>query len=207
MLSTYAWNVCACAALYFWSGLALQSVFPSPRQDIRRQVVTSLRSIPAYALLPTACDILLAAGWARDPEGYSVFGVIAHLAVVEFLVYWIHRLLHAPRLYWLHRTHHSFREGLTPYAGLAFHPVDGLLQAVPYVAAMFVTPVPRAVHRLLLFGSGFWSSYIHSAAESPSRFILGPKHHAEHHRSYLCNYGHYTKTMDVLFGTLQEYNH
>ena len=51
---------------------------------------------------------------------------------VEFFVYWQHRLLH--EIKWgykhLHYIHHKYNKehSLSPFAGLAFHPIDGILQ-------------------------------------------------------------------------------
>jgi Delta7-sterol 5-desaturase len=53
----------------------------------------------------------------------------------EWAIYWIHRYLHDNQtLYvWLHKTHHIYnnRGSLSPFAGLAFDPVDGLMQVRP----------------------------------------------------------------------------
>jgi lathosterol oxidase len=66
-------------------------------------------------------------------------GLLWHLAyfamymvAVEFGVYWNHRLLHEIgwAYKWLHHDHHKYNKEhtLSPFAGLAFHPVDGIIQ-------------------------------------------------------------------------------
>ncbi len=208
---SWASNTLGCLCVYAVTGAAFLRAFPAPTQDVRRHVVTSLRAIPLYALLPTACDALTRAGLTRAYPGMldrGVFGYVfflaAHLALVEVGVYWVHRALHHPRLYWLHQRHHSFKERLTPFAGLAFAPADGLLQAFPYALALLLLPIHAGTHKLLLFSSGTWAAYIHSADTRPSWLLLGPRHHAVHHRTFKHNYGHYTQAMDAIYGTLSE---
>lgn len=48
----------------------------------------------------------------------------------EWGIYWMHRYLHDNRFLYklLHRTHHIYNNNLSPFAGLAFHPIDGMLQ-------------------------------------------------------------------------------
>jgi len=50
----------------------------------------------------------------------------------EWAIYWIHRYLHDNQTLYLllHKTHHIYnnRGSLSPFAGLAFDPVDGLMQ-------------------------------------------------------------------------------
>lgn len=38
--------------------------------------------------------------------------------------------------------------------GLAFHPIDGILQAVPYMLALFIVPMHYLTHLMLLFLTG-----------------------------------------------------
>ena len=67
---------------------------------------------------------------------------LAYLFFVEWAIYWIHRGLHEVRwaYKWLHADHHSYnnKHDLSPLAGLAFHPVDGALQASPYLVGRVV---------------------------------------------------------------------
>ena len=57
---------------------------------------------------------------------------VLYMASVEFGVYWNHRLLHEIKwaYQWLHRPHHVFNKEhtLSPWAGLAFNPLDGIMQ-------------------------------------------------------------------------------
>jgi sterol desaturase/sphingolipid hydroxylase (fatty acid hydroxylase superfamily) len=63
----------------------------------------------------------------------------------------------------LHRPHHKYNKEhtLSPFAGLAFHPFDGMLQALPYSVTLFFCPMHFLTHELLLFATGVWTTNIH----------------------------------------------
>ena len=68
---------------------------------------------------------------------------------------------------YLHHIHHKYNKEhtLSPFAGLAFHPLDGCLQAAPYVAALFVVPAHALTFELLLFATGVWTTNIHDCVD------------------------------------------
>jgi len=68
---------------------------------------------------------------------------------------------------YLHHIHHKYNKEhtLSPFAGLAFHPLDGCLQAAPYVAALFVVPAHALTFELLLFATGVWTTNIHDCID------------------------------------------
>lgn len=115
------------------------------------QIWVSQVALVWYTLMPTIGEWMAENGWTRSVNTVEeVGGFVPYLAwtalylfAIEFCVYWIHRALHHPLIKWLHADHHKYNTGesLSPWAGLAFHPVDGMLQASPYVALLMVLPV------------------------------------------------------------------
>jgi Delta7-sterol 5-desaturase len=91
---------------------------------------------------------------------------------------------------------------MSPFAGLAFHPLDGILQAIPYTLALFIVPMHFLTHELLLFATAFWTSNIHDNLHARLLPVMGAGWHTIHHTTYKHNYGHYFVIMDWLFGTL-----
>jgi sterol desaturase/sphingolipid hydroxylase (fatty acid hydroxylase superfamily) len=87
-------------------------------------------------------------------------------------------------------------------AGLAFNPIDGILQAIPYTLTLLFLPMHFLTHELMLFATGIWTTNIHDCIHFRSRPIMGAGYHTIHHTSYRHNYGHYFTFMDQLFGTL-----
>ena len=100
--------------------------------------------------------------------------------------------------------HHKYNKEhtLSPFAGLAFHPLDGIMQALPYALALFIVPMHFMTHELLLFATALWTANIHDNIHANLLPIMGAGWHTIHHTSYRHNYGHYTVIMDWLFGTL-----
>jgi hypothetical protein len=117
---------------------------------IAAQMRVSWAAMPVYVLVPTACEWLAERGLTRayatlDEVGgveHWLVWTLAYLFFVEWAIYWIHRGLHEVRwaYKWLHADHHSYnnKHDLSPLAGLAFHPVDGALQASPYLVGRVV---------------------------------------------------------------------
>lgn len=88
--------------------------------------------------------------------------------------------------------------------GLAFHPLDGILQAISHVIALFLLPMHFRTHIALLFIEAVWTANIHDCIHGKVWPVMGAGYHTIHHTTYRHNYGHYTVWMDWLFGTLRE---
>ena len=209
LVNLWVLNICWCLVVYLTSGVML-TVYFRRAVDVRH-ITHSVSAIPFYAILPTACERLVLDGYTRAYTHTPSFltGACHTLAFVfctEFGVYFIHRILHANKtLYrWIHRSHHRYssRNKLGPFAGLAFHPMDGLLQALPYALTLFVVPINFVVFEILLFLTGLWTAFIHTPEFCGFFPLLGPQHHLKHHLFHNKNYGQYTIGFDFLFGTL-----
>jgi len=211
MLTTYLLNLVGCALLYFFTSHALMVLYPvrGTQRELARQVFVSLRAIPVYALLPNC--VHLVAPYTKLYGSILQRGFLSYLldtllflVCVEVLVYWVHRALHTKRFARLHRLHHSFKDQLSPFAGLAFHPLDGIAQALPYAILCFALPIHAPTHKLLMFATGIWTSFIHSGDPKVYKLLLGPRHHKVHHTCFCYNFGHYTVLMDKLCSTYKE---
>ena len=182
--------------------------------DMAKQVWVSLQAMPMYTALPAVCEAIVESGNTLVFPRVDDVGVPAYVAFfwlymtsVEFGVYWMHRSLHDVKLGYsaLHKTHHIYNKEhtLSPFAGLAFHPLDGILQAIPYLWSLFFVPCHYLTHELLLFGTAIWTTNIHDCVYAGGEPIMGAGYHLLHHTNYRTNYGHYTIYFDKLFGTLQ----
>lgn len=95
-----------------------------------------------------------------------------------------------------------FSFGCILSAGLAFHPLDGIIQAFPHVIGLFMVRMHFLSHLLLLFLEGIWTTNIHDNIHANVFPIMGAGYHTIHHTTYKHNYGHYTIFMDWWCGTL-----
>ncbi|BDA50276.1 probable lathosterol oxidase at C-terminar half [Coccomyxa sp. Obi] len=219
-------NYLACMAMYFAVGSmwvyyiywCFGNVFFGPGKmpgvsDVFEQIKVAMGSMPLYAMLPALTEAVVERGWTRvytriDDVGiawYLVYFVL-YMTSVEFFVYWMHRGLHDVKLGYrmFHHTHHKYNKEhtLSPFAGLAFNPFDGILQAIPYCWTLLYIPMHFLTHELLLFATGVWTTNIHDCIHGRADPIMGAGYHTIHHTTYKHNYGHYFVYMDKLFGTL-----
>lgn len=176
------------------------------------QVGVWCTAIPLYAVMPAAIEWAAEQGWTRAYSRVADVGIGRHILYfaafmtsVEAGVYVMHRSLHDVRLYRsLHHIHHQYnkQDALSPFAGLAFHPLDGIMQALPYCWTLLFVPLHFTTFELLLLATGFWTTSIHDTVDMGVKPLLGAGYHTLHHITYRHNYGHYTTYMDALCRTL-----
>jgi len=141
-----------------------------------------------------------------DPARYGYAWLVAsffvYLFLTETFVYWIHRGLHHRSLYtWLHLKHHEFRKP-TPFAGVAFNPLDSFLQALPHHVCALLLPVHVSIYMGMLTFVAVWAVLIHdrvSIVRHP--FVLYTGHHTIHHHFNKYNYGQFFTFWDRWGGT------
>jgi len=186
--------------------------FPS-RETIIDQMQLAQFSIFLYAALPILSEFLIESKWTKtyyyiDQVGgwgmYALYFVL-YLTLVEIGIYWMHRTLHTNKfLYkYIHALHHKYNSQITmtPWASIAFNPLDGILQASPYVVCLFIVPMHYFTHVFLLFFSGIWATNIHDAVWGDSEPIMGAKYHLIHHTHYHYNFGQFFIFCDYIFGS------
>lgn len=129
------------------------------------------------------------------------------LIFTDFCIYFIHRGLHHPRIYkHLHKSHHKWIMP-TPYASVAFHPVDGFLQSLPYHAFPFFFPLQKFAYLGLFFFVQIWTVMIHDGEYVANGTIInGAACHTMHHLYFNYNYGQYTTIWDRIGGSYRKPN-
>eukprot|EP00891_Asterochloris_glomerata_P006347 jgi/Astpho2/6347/e_gw1.00091.33.1_t len=226
VVQSWARNYIFCVALYciagsLWAyyiyacyGATLFGAGNMPAwPDMLEQIKVSMWAMPMYSILPAVTEWVVEQGWTRSYTRIGEVGSLKYLTLfavymccVEYFVYWSHRSLHDIRLGYrlLHNIHHKYNKEhtLSPFAGLAFHPLDGIIQALPYCWMLFVVPMHFLTFELLLFATGIWTTNIHDCLDGKLEPIMGAGYHTIHHTTYRHNYGHYFIYADWLHGTL-----
>ncbi|KAK4487282.1 hypothetical protein RD792_006109, partial [Penstemon davidsonii] len=198
---------------HFTTNYLISDAIPSNRAMVL-QIGVAMKAMPFYCALPTLSEYMIENGWTKCFSRIGDVGwmaylcyLTAYLVFVEFAIYWMHRGLHdiKPLYNYLHATHHIYnnQNTLSPFAGLAFHPLDGILQAVPHVIALFLVPMHFMTHITLIFLEGICTANIHDCIHGKLWPVMGAGYHTIHHTTYRHNYGHYTIWMDWMFGTLR----
>jgi len=136
---------------------------------------------------------------------YFIFSIFAFLIFSDFLIYWIHRILHWPFFYkHIHKAHHNWLNP-DPYSAFAFHPADGFIQSSPYWIFIFLFPLHHILHAVLYCFVLFWAVSIHDRIVVKKWTILNSaNHHFIHHRDFNYNYGQYFTLFDRIFGTYKD---
>ncbi|CAL9219319.1 unnamed protein product [Arabidopsis halleri] len=171
--------------------------------------------MPWHSLLPAVSEYMIEHGWTQCYSTIDHFNwfhcilyIALYLALVEFGVYWIHKGLHDNKFLYkhLHATHHIYNKQntISPFAGFVFHPLDGIIQSLPHVIALFIVPIHLITHLSLLSSEGIWTANIHDCIHGNIWPVMGAGYHTIHHTTYKHNYGHKTILMDYwMFGSLK----
>lgn len=190
---------------------------PRPSTSIMwDQIKLAQGSMILYVLLPVFDEYIVEQGWTQvyftvaeiGGWGFYAFYMVLYFAAVEIGIYWMHRTLHTNKWMYknIHMLHHKYNkpETLTPWASIAFHPLDGILQASPYVAVLPFIPCHYLTHVILLFFTAVWATYIHDAMDLNFDPIMGSKYHTVHHTHYIYNYGQVFVFCDKIWNTYRE---
>ena len=198
----------------------IQPKFPAMK-DYRREILFSTISIIIFALPPI---ILLQNDYLRPHTTYykdiSRYGWLYFWGVFPLLLlmhdtyfYWMHRLIHHPRLFKLvHLVHHR-SVNPSPWAAYAFHPLEAVLESLIFVIFLFTVPI-NWWHLFLFFViSLLYNVYGHLGYElypaGFNRHWLGKwlntsVSHNLHHHYFKGNYGLYFLFWDRMMGTLRK---
>lgn len=228
MIAVWARNLLAGLVLYYVTGFAWAFVlyvarrdhfFPGDKvkeipswADMKVQIAVSTNAMVVYTLMPTWAEWFMERGLSKaylawpelTPQGIGAFvgWLAAYIFLVEWGIFWCHYSLHFKIMYPLHKPHHIYNKELSPFASLAFHPIDGCIQACPYLIFIFAVPVHFWANLGLLFFTGVWATNIHDTIMLDSEPIMGAGYHTLHHSLYKDNYGQFFILFDYLHETL-----
>jgi Delta7-sterol 5-desaturase len=194
------------------------------KNQIRMEIRQAVTSIPQIAVLTVPFFVAEVRGYSfmydtvSDPgfnhpvlnlfgSWYNWIQFPLFILFTDFFIYWIHRGLHHPLVYkHLHKPHHKWIMP-TPYASIAFHPIDGYSQSLPYHIFPFVLPLQKFAYVALFAFIQIWTVIIHDGeyvANSP--VINGAACHTMHHLYFNYNYGQFTTLWDRLGGSYRKPN-
>ncbi|TDX00615.1 sterol desaturase family protein [Dinghuibacter silviterrae] len=197
----------------------IQARFPR-RKDYWREIGWSTLSIILFTLPPL---IILHSDSIRphstfyrhiSEHGWVYFFAAFPLMVVvhDAYFYWMHRMIHHPRLFTLvHLVHHRSTNP-SPWAAYAFHPLEAVLESMIFVIFLFTIPI-TGWHLLVFFLiSLIYNVYGHLGFELyPAGFhrhwfgkwVNTSVSHNMHHQYFKGNYGLYFLFWDRVMGTLR----
>jgi Delta7-sterol 5-desaturase len=187
--------------------------------DYEREIIYSLLSIFVFALVssiflytPLRSFTLL----YTDPARYGYLWYVLAFPVMflahDTYFYWIHRLMHQRILFRLiHRVHH-LSTNPSPWAAMAFHPGEALLEVgiIPILLLLIpLTPFHLVVFFIAMlvynvYGHLGWELYPRNFSRHPiGRWINTSVNHNQHHQFFRGNYGLYFLWWDRWMGTIR----
>lgn len=148
-----------------------------------------------------------------QPVWYWLLTIIPVFFIHDFYFYWMHRLMHQPKLFrYIHNVHHQSTNP-SPWTAYAFHPLEAILEAFIITILVFTVPTHAAVIVAFMLFQIVYNVYGHLGFElfpggfhktAIGRHINTSVAHNLHHHKFNGNYGLYTLLWDRLFGTLRE---
>lgn len=196
----------------------IQFKFPD-KKDYLREITYSLITAVIFAAIGFTVFATSLAGftqtyWEIDQYGigYFILSIFLMIVVHDTYFYWTHRWMHGKSIFRIvHRVHH-LSTNPTPWAAMAFHPLEAVIEGSVIVLIAFLFPVhPLAIGMFLLFMM-IYNVYGHLGFElypkgfSTSligKWINTSVNHNMHHQTVNGNYGLYFLWWDRWMGTLQ----
>lgn len=201
----------------------IQLKFPKLK-DYKRDILYSISSIIIFAL-PSV--ILLENKSIREHTTfysninehgtlYLIGAILLMIFMHDAYFYWMHRLIHHPRLFKIiHLVHHKSTNP-SPWTSYAFHPFEAILESFIIVIFLFTIPIHPILLITFYFFNIIMTVYGHLGFEFlPKRWaehwlgkwIGSSVYHNQHHHHFNKNYGLYFTIWDRLMGTLStDYN-
>ncbi|KAK7409533.1 c-5 sterol desaturase [Neonectria punicea] len=172
------------------------------KNQIRLEIQSSLTAIPIISLFTLPIFLGEVRGYSllyTDVADYGwawmVVSTFLYMMFNDLGIYWIHRLEHHPSIYkYVHKPHHKWIIP-TPWAAIAFHPLDGFAQSLPYHIFPYICPMQKYLYLFLFAMVQVWTILIHDGdmitGHWLEKFVNSPAHHTLHHMYFTVNYGQY----------------
>jgi sterol desaturase/sphingolipid hydroxylase (fatty acid hydroxylase superfamily) len=137
----------------------------------------------------------------------------AMFVVHDTYFYWMHRLIHHPRLFKSFHIIHHKSTNPSPWAAFSFQPLEAFFEAGIFVLLIVMMPL-HLIHLFVFFlvmmvynvyGHLGWELYPKGFSKHPiGKWINTSVNHNQHHQYFKGNYGLYFLFWDRMMGTLRE---
>ena len=143
---------------------------------------------------------------------YYIFTWIFMFAVHDTYFYWMHRMMHHPKLFkHVHLVHHRSTNP-TPWTAYAFHPLEAFLESLIIPILAFSIPILKGTVGTFFLFQIIYNVYGHLGFEifpknfhktKIGRLINTSVAHNLHHKRFRGNYGLYFLIWDRIMGTVR----
>lgn len=202
-----------------WSWKKIQPRFPA-RSDYRREFLYSLSTSAIFAALGYLFFFGPIVHYTKVYQDIHLMGipyflgsVVLTLIVHDTYFYWTHRMMHHPLLFpWFHKVHH-LSVNPSPWAAMAFHPLEALVEFGIIAIVPFLYPIHPLAIALFLLIMMIYNVYGHLgyelypkgfASSAIGKWINTSINHNQHHQHLQGNYGLYFLWWDRWMGTVRD---
>jgi lathosterol oxidase len=201
------------------AGKKIQLKYPRAA-DYLREIGYSILTVFIMAFIPFLVlgtpSVAKHTTFYMDIHQYGMLWFVLAFPVMAIMhdayFYWMHRLIHHPKLFrTFHLVHHQSTNP-SPFAAYAFHPLEAILEAGIFIVFMVTIPVNK-FHLLFFFlfqiiynvyGHLGWELYPKGFSKHPiGKWINTSVNHNMHHQYFKGNYGLYFLFWDRMMGTLR----
>jgi sterol desaturase/sphingolipid hydroxylase (fatty acid hydroxylase superfamily) len=185
-------------------------------KQIKSEIINSLFTLMVSTLIVLAIYLMKSLGLTKIytdineyPRFFAIGGFFIFLFLDDTWFYWIHRLLHHPKIFkYVHKVHHKSID-VNPFTSLSFHWVETLLLTSWIVPVSMFFPMYVPAFGLLQIwglldnikshiGYEFFPSWWN---KSIGKLMTSSTHHNMHHSKFNGNYGVHFRIWDRLLGT------
>ncbi len=184
--------------------------------QIKREMINALGTTALAAVFSSIVFYLSLKGYTKVYTNYNdhspffaIAGFFIFLLIDDAWFYWMHRLLHHPKIYkYVHAVHHKSID-VTPYTSVSFHAVEPFLLTIWILPAAFIFPMyMHALAVLQVYGlldnikSHIGYEFFPAKFNKGwLRFLTASTYHNMHHSKFNGNYGVHFRFWDKLMGT------
>lgn len=197
----------------------IQLRFPD-KKDYRREIIYSVITMFIFALVPATIlgtSIRQYTFFYKDIHQHSMLwfwlAFPCMFVIHDAYFYWMHRIMHHPKLFKLFHVVHHKSTNPSPWAAYAFQPTEAFVEAGIFIVFVFIMPVMFWHLFFFFLVMIIYNVYGHLGYELyPKNFnkhwlgkwINTSVNHNQHHQFFKGNYGLYFLRWDRWMGTLRE---
>jgi len=188
-------------------------------KDYTREIIYSIITIFIFAAVPVLLLYTSVKSYTQfyssiEQNGmvYFWFAFPLTLIIHDTYFYWMHRLMHHPKMFrYFHLVHHRSTNP-SPWAAFAFHPLEAVIEAGIFAVILFGMPV-MTVHFVVFFlfmmaynvyGHLGWELYPKGFSKHwLGKWINTSVNHNQHHQYFRGNYGLYFLWWDRWMRTIR----
>lgn len=199
-----------------WLHKKIQKKFPSKKM-IKYEIKRSLINLIVLGFLSVIIlwEIKHGSGliykeFYRYGWGYFLISIFSLMLIHDTWFYWVHRLMHLPKLYkWTHRVHHKSTNP-TPFSSFSMDWTELLIEFGIFPLLPFLIPLHPLTISVFAFMAFAFNIIGHLGFElfpawliesSFGKWINSSTKHNIHHEKFNYNYGYYFTLWDSIMNT------